>query len=516
VTSLHTFGNLVAPVPSRKGGSVVKLESAKTVCLLVLIYGAAAISSFATTTYTTLVSFNLTNGGFPGNMTLVQGTDGNLYGTTSEGGANNACSNGCGTVFEITPAGKLTTLYSFCSQTGCTDGSLPNAGLVQDSNGNLYGTTTGGGTFSSACPFFSGCGTVFKITAIGVLTTLYSFCAQTNCTDGTSPDAGLVQASNGNLYGITSSGGANCELNLGCGTVFKISPAGKLTALYSFCSQTGCTDGWSPEAGLVQAANGNFYGTTTYGGAGDYGTIFEITPAGTLTTLHSFAISDGQNPIAGLVQASNGNLYGTTLNGGANAFGTVFEITPGGTLTTLHNFAGYPTDGANPFGGRLVQATNGIFYGTTSNGGASNQGTIFEITPMGTLTTLYSFCSSPGCIDGTFPIAGLLEATNGTFYGTADQGGADGYGTVFSFSVGLGPFVETLPTFGKVGAAVKILGTNLAGTTSVSFNGTAASFTVVSATEIKTTVPVGATTGTVTVTTPHGTLNSNVRFRVGS
>ncbi|HZP63813.1 MAG TPA: choice-of-anchor tandem repeat GloVer-containing protein [Terriglobales bacterium] len=478
---------------------------------------AAAISSPVTATYTRLVSFSLANGGSPGKMTLVQGTNGNLYGTTSEGGANNACSNGCGTVFEITPSGRLTTRYSFCSQTDCTDGAVPYAGLAQATNGTFYGTTVEDGTFSSACPFFSGCGTVFNITAAGALTTLYSFCLRTNCTDGDSPNSGLVQATDGNLYGVTSSGGANCELNLGCGTVFKITPAGKLTTLYSFCAQTGCTDGWSPEAGLVQAANGNFYGTTTYGGVcNDFdgcGAVFEVTSAGTLTTLHSFVISDGQNPVAGLVQASNGNLYGTTLNGGTNAVGTIFEITPGGTLKTLHNFAGYPTDGANPFAG-LVQATNGNFYGTTMEGGANNQGTIFEITPAGKLTTLYSFCSQTDCTDGTSPIAGLVQATNGAFYGTADQGGVDGYGTIFSLSVGLGPFVETLPTFGKVGAEVKILGTNLAGTSSVSFNGTAASFTVISVTEITATVPAGATSGKVIVTTPHGTLNSNVKFRV--
>src|ERR1019366_8343259 len=338
------------------------------------------------------------------------------------------------------------------------------------------------------------------------LTTLYTFCSQSGCTDGANPYAELVQATNGDLYGTTQGGGTN----LGYGTVFKITPGGTLTTLYSFCSQSGCTDGAVPDAGLVQAANGNFYGTTYYGGTNKRGTVFKITPGGTLTTLYSFCsqtnCTDGADPTAGLVQGTNGGLYGTAQEGGANGYGTVFKITPTGTLTTLHRFNG--TDGATPYAG-LVQAADGDFYGTTGGSGINNDGTVFRITPGGTLTTLYSFFT-----DGQYPYAGLVQDTNGDFYGTTLKGGANDGGTVFRLSVGLGPFVKIRPPYGKVGAAIKILGTNLAGATSVSFNGTAAVFTVVSSSEITTTVPAGASSGAVQVVTPSGTLSSNASFSV--
>ena len=237
--------------------------------------------------------------------------------------------------------------------------------------------------------------------------------------------------------------------------------------------------------------------------------------AQTFTTLQSFDLTHGADPYAGLVQATDGNLYGTTVGGGAKNYGTVFRIAPSGTLATLYSFCSKSgcTDGGSPYSG-LVQATDGNFYGTTLRGGARGVGTVFKITPSGTLTTLYSFCSKIGCTDGEYPEAALVQDTNGTFYGTTRTGGAHNYGTVFSLSVGRGPFVETQPTSGKVGAAVKILGTNLTGATSVTFNGTAAVFKVVSSSEITTTVPAGATTGKVKVVTPHGTLFSNVPFRV--
>jgi uncharacterized repeat protein (TIGR03803 family) len=389
---------------------------------------------------------------------LVQATNGDFYGTTFVSGVHNY---GYGTVFKITPGGTLTTLYSFCAQSGCTDGSNPEAGLVQATNGDFYGTTSGGGAHNG--------GTIFKITPSGTLTTLYSFCAQSGCTDGRNPMiAGLVQATNGDFYGMTSEGGINCTV-YGCGTVFKMTPSGTLTTLYTFCSQTNCTDGSGP-SGLVQATNGDFYGTTSVGGAHNGGTIFKITPSGTLTTLYSFCAQSGC------------------------------------------------TDGSNPEAG-LVQATNGDFYGTTSGGGAtdidciSGCGTIFKITPSGTLTTLYIFCAQSGCTDGIFPNA-LIQATNGDFYGTTGLYGAHYNGTVFSLTDGLAPFAGLEPRFGKVGTVVRILGQGFTGSTSVAFNGTAAVFTVVSDTYIKTSVPTGATTGKVVVVTPTGTLSSGGNFRV--
>jgi uncharacterized repeat protein (TIGR03803 family) len=485
------------------------------VCGIFLLWAMTAVALPAQT-FTTLHRFHNTDGADP-LATVAQAADGYLYGTTYHGGASGGvCAGGysCGTVFKITTIGKLTSLYSFCPQNNCTkDGANPSAGLLRASDGSLYGTTQYSGP--------NCCGTVFKITPTGRLVTVYSFCSQTNCADGAIPFAGLVQGAHGNFYGTTYYGGANYE-----GTVFKITPSGDLTTLHSFDG----ADGANPSAGLIQAANGDFYGTTPGGGVSDNchggcGTVFKITPSGILTTLYNFCsqsnCADGANPEAGLVQATNGNFYGTTPLGGANPpYGTVFEITPSGTLTTLYNFCsrgGFNcTDGAYPNG--LVRGTDGNFYGTTAEGGANTNacnglgcGTVFKTMPSGALTTLHSFDGT----DGAQPLAGLAQDTNGAFYGTTSNGGSNrDYGTVFRLSVGLGPFVETNPTSGKVGANVKILGTDLTGATSVTFNGTAATFTVKSKSLITTTVPSGATTGTVQVVTSGGTLSSDVPFAV--
>jgi uncharacterized repeat protein (TIGR03803 family) len=448
------------------------------------------------TIFTTLHSFDGTDGrlSFAG---LVQATNGNLYGTTYYGGTKDS-----GNVFEITPGGTLTTLYSLCSKSGCTDGEYTYAVPIQGNDGNFYGTTYLGGSKEL--------GIVFKVTPSGRQTTLHSF----DGADGSQPLAGLVQGSDGNFYGTTNLGGAQ-----GDGEIFKITPSGTLTTLHSFCSQSGCSDGRNPFAVLIQGIDGNLYGTALEGGAKGFGTVFKITPSGNLTTLHSFCTQsgcpDGQFPQTGLVQASNRNFYGTTITGGAYGDGTIFEITPTGKLTTIYNVcsqSGCP-DG-NYLYASLIQATDGNLYGIMDVGGANGSGTIFKITLSGTLTTLYNFCSQSGCPDGQYPSGGLIQDTDGNLYGTTADGGANGYGTVFSLSVGLGPFVETQPTAAKVGATVKILGTNLTGATSVNFNGKAATFTAVSNSEITTTVPVGAATGEVQVATPSGTLLSNVSFRV--
>jgi uncharacterized repeat protein (TIGR03803 family) len=453
------------------------------------------VLSVSAQTFTSLFSFDAAAGA-PPFAGLIQATDGNLYGTTGGNGAN-----GGGTVFKITPSGTLTTVFSFTTCGSCTDGYSPIAGLVQATNGNFYGTTLSGGVFLE--------GTVFEVTPGGALTTLYSFCAQNNCTDGQAPEGGLVQGADGNFYGTTVIGGSGTPP---VGTVFKITPGGGLTILHSFDR----TDGEQPYGTLIQASNGSFYGTTLAGGANGSGTVFKITSSGVLTTLYSFCAqsncADGSNPEGGLVLATDGNFYGETNGGGTDLFGTIFKITPTGALTTLHSFDAL--DGEVPEAA-LVQGSDGNFYGTTSQGGMNNAGTAFKITKTGTLTTLYNFCTQyPSCTDGQNPIASLVQDTNGVFYGTTELGGTDAFGTVFSVSVGLGPFVETRPTSGKVGKAIKILGTNLTGSTSVTFNGTAATFTVVSNSEITTTVPTGATTGKVKVTTPHRTLTSNVSFRV--
>jgi uncharacterized repeat protein (TIGR03803 family) len=488
---------------------ISKFNRRNKACAFLLLWVTTAIASPAST-FTTLHSFDNTDGANPNPATwLVQATNGNLYGTTVAGGT---ISPGDGTVFKITPGGTLTTLYNFCSLSGCTDGENPQV-LIQATNGDFYGTTVAGGANGSG-------GTIFKITPAGTLTTLYSFCAQVGCPDGSYP-AALVQATNGDFYGITPRKGP-----LASGTIFKITPSGTLTTVHGFCSETDCADGAFP-AGLIQATDGDFYGLTEEEGAFGHGTVFKITASGTLTTIYSFCpLSSCLNGgpefgSAGLIQASNGDFYGTTGQFGANGFGTVFRITPTGTMKAIYSFcaeAGCP-DGFFPTG--LVQASDGNFYGATTEGGANGYGTIFKITPAGALTTLYNFiCSASGCPNGQgAQPSSLIQDTNGTFYGTTAAGGldsceGDGCGTVFSLSVGLAPFVETKTTSGKVGAAVQILGTKLTGATSVKFNGTAAVFTVVSGALITTTVPADATTGFVTVTTPSGMLTSNRQFRV--
>ncbi len=472
-------------------------------------------------TYTVLYSFCPTHvdtcpgGDYP--ISLTQATDGNFYGTTSFGGSpetaicsTSAGDTGCGTVFKITPSGTLTTLQWFCARQSCRDGLFPTP-LIQATNGDFYGGTERGGSDRS--------GTLFEINSGGDLTTLYDFCSQPNCADGVLPAVALMQATDGDLYGVAP-GGANEG-----GTIFKISPGGQFASVYNFCSQPNCTDGEGPAAALIQAANGDFYGTTSEGGANGGGTFFKISPGGEMTTIYSFCsqpnCADGSFPFAALIQATNGDFYGTTGVGGAynstecnNSLGigcgTVFRITPSGALTTLHSFDG--TDGFDP--STLIQATNGDFYGTTFNGGTGRGGTTFEITPGGKLTTLYTFCSQPKCADGGHANA-LIQATNGELYGTSTIGGSNTRGTIFSIDVGLGPFVALRTSFGVVGATVTILGTDLTGATSVTFNGTPATFTVNSTgTAITATVPAGATTGTVQVVTPNGTLQGNVVYRV--
>ncbi|HEY1676066.1 MAG TPA: choice-of-anchor tandem repeat GloVer-containing protein [Candidatus Sulfotelmatobacter sp.] len=455
-------------------------------CILLLGLATALVSPAQT--FKTLLDFNGANGATPVYTPLIQGRDGNLYGTTLGGG-----SNGGGTVFKITPGGVLQTIYSFCSQTNCADGNGPYAGLVQGSDGNFYGTTYYGGVSGVF-------GTVFEITPSGALTTLHSF----DLSDGAGPDSGLVQSANGDFYGTTTGGPDSNN-----GTVFKITSAGSFTTLHVFDS----TDGSGPVGTLVQDADGNLYGTTPYGAG--YGSIFKITPSGTLTTLHSFTLADGSYPYGGLVQASDGAFYGTTYGGGdtnncfGNGCGTVFKITPDGTLNTLHIFES--TEGANPIAG-LIQATDGNFYGTTYAGGnAGGWGTAFEMTSSGSVTTLHSFDGN----NGAQPYGAVAQDTNGNIYGSATNGlGDSSQGTIFIISTDLGPFVSFTRNSGKVGQVRGVFGQHFTGTRNVSFNGTSAKFSVKSDTFLVATVPPGASSGFVRVISADGTLKSNVQFRV--
>jgi uncharacterized repeat protein (TIGR03803 family) len=502
-----------ASARSRKSGDAKNLSLAKTACLILAFCIAAAIASPAQT-FTTLASFDGTDGERPF-AGLVQGTNGNFYGTTTSGGANSS-----GTFFEITPTGTLTTLYNFCAQPGCSDGWGP-LGLTLAADGTFYGITEYGEINFEG----NDTGTIFEITPAGQLTTIYSFCFPQQCAKKPENPVGtLVRGRNGDLYGTASGGGSGEEGGAG----FEITPAGKLNTLYGFCSQPTCPDGEEP-TGLVLATNGNFYGTTF--GDGQFrgcapicGTVFEMTPAGELTTVHNFCTqtdcTDGYGP-SSLLQARNGNLYGVTSGGVHNpgcppyfGCGTVFEITPAGKFTTIYTFCAQANcaDGTNAFS--LLQATDGNFYGTAETF-VGDAGSVFKLAPTAEVTTLYTFCSQANCADGASPVTPMLQGTDGALYGTTVAGGTDNDGVVFSLSVGLGPFVETTPTFGKVGARVMILGNNLEGATRVTFNGTDATITSDSDTEITTTVPTGATTGAVEVMTADGTkLESNVVFQV--
>jgi uncharacterized repeat protein (TIGR03803 family) len=306
-------------------------------------------------------------------------------------------------------SGSLTSLWSFA---GASDGANPEGALIQGSDGDFYSTTYGSGSGPS------GFGSVFRLSPSGSLTNLHSFTGS----DGANPSAALVQGSDSNFYGTTYQGGAN-----GYGTVFRISPSGSLTTLWSF---TSGLDGANSFSALVQGSDGNFYGTTSQGGASGDGTVFRITASGSLSNLHTFVGSDGANPSAGLLQGSDGNFYGTTYADGNN-FGTVFRITASGSLTTLWSFTN-GLDGANSYA-PLVQGEDGNFYGTTSQGGANGNGTVFRISPTGNLTNLWEFT---GCGDGGIPYAGLMQGSDGNFYGTTSGSGSgpSGYGTVFRIS----------------------------------------------------------------------------------
>ena len=335
--------------------------------------------------------------------------------------------------------GQIQVLHSFNG----TDGSVPQALLIFASDGNLYGTTTGGGQ--------NGKGTVFKITPSGAFTSLTSF----DGTNGSVPAAALIEASQGVFYGTTEIGGTN---NLG--TVFKITSAGTFTGLLSFTGPNGVT----PETGaLLLGKDGSFYGTATVGGQNNFGTVFKMTPDGALTNLWSFHGTDGEGPWGGLAQGPDG-FYGTTIMGGANGNGTAFKITSTGTFTLLANF-----NGPSPNISRhtLTRGNDGNFYGTLSSPSVSDtSGTIFQMTPDGALKTLATF----NVPNGINPVCSLTLGPDGNFYGTTQTGGAQNIGTIFMMTPN--GYVTTLASFNgsttggqPVGGVVFDNAGNLYGTT---------------------------------------------------
>jgi uncharacterized repeat protein (TIGR03803 family) len=486
--------------------------------LLTLVICGVAIPAKAQT-YTVLHSFNSAIDGANPTGGVTQGLFGDLAGTTVIGGPN-----GGGTAYTILTNGTFTTLHAFCAMLVgdiCEDGNDLPAGLSRSFEVYVYGVTTSGGFMNNNN------GTLFKIGPTGMLTTFVNFTGIGGANPGANPSATLFhyEDSGGDFYGTTEVGGTN-GLNLG--TIFSITGKGTdFASLYSFSGP----DGELPVAALAEGNDENLYGTTPSGGANGDGTVFQYNPNTlVLTTLHSFCSSanctDGKEPLGALAQGSDGNLYGTTLAGGAHGKGTVFKITPGGTLTVIYSFCsktsgGICVDGASPEAGPIL-ANDGNFYGTTVLGGTASTacmqaqkngcGTIFKLTPSGALTTLYNFCQETACADGNAADSPLVQFTSGELYGTTFEGGANGDGTVYSLSTGLGPFVIANPSAGPVGVPIKIMGTNLTGATSVTFNGTAATFTVPTSNLISTTVPNGATTGTIKVVTPSGTLSTTMPF----
>src|SRR5882672_241983 len=352
-------------------------------------------------TLTTLYSFKGgADGGFPSSK-LTPDAQGNLYGTTSVGGVY-----GHGALFAVAPSGAEKVLYSFRAG----GGSSPSGGLIWDANGNLYGVTGGGHhrPNSKACY-----GTAYELKANGTKKLLYCFKPPVN---GATPLGGLIRDGQGNVYGITAYGGL-----YGYGTLFKVTSIGNETVLHHFGQGV---DGVVPGGGLIQDAQGNFYGTTQGGGSYSGGTVFELTSS-TYTVLYNFSssgVGDGNFPFAPLLLDTQGNLYGTTGHGGAYDDGVVFKPTPTGTETIIHSFN--LTDGRLPVAG-LIHDDQGNLYGAAHDGGAYGYGTAFRITPSGETTVLHDFT---GGADGGNPETELVWDTQGNLYGTAKDGGGHGYG----------------------------------------------------------------------------------------
>ena len=412
--------------------SFVKLYVVVCLALLVrMVFWPVAVEA---ATLTSLYSFctRSSNAGAPETPACLDGTTpssqllqiGNqLYGTTTYGGSGNQ-----GTLFSISTTGVFKTLHNFCPNTeSCSDGALPGQSLALGANGDIYGvTTTGGGNGIQ--------GVLFKISPGGAFTTIHQFCSKSACVDGATP-VSVVSDSKGDLYGTTVAGGLYRD-----GTVFKLAGSGKFQILYNFCSAKNCTDGVEPGP-LVLGRGGMVFGTTGEGGANQAGTVFRMTPAGALTTLHAFCAqkncTDGAQPNSPLVEDKDGNFYGTTARQGGSAnVGTIFRINYAGALTTLHSFCAerHCPDGENA-GGGLTLASDGSLYGAAVSGGVYYNGLIYNITTAGKYSIVYDFCSLRGCFDGTFPTVPPTIGTDGKLYGTTAGGGnKDNVGTIYKLT----------------------------------------------------------------------------------
>lgn len=392
-----------------------QMETALTAVLIVLLVGMVSAQA---QTFTVLYEFTgASDGAHPYRGSLLVDNKGNVYGAAS-GGGNTACnpSFGCGVLFKINSKARESVLYTF---NGSPDGAEPYVTAIANPAGGGYAIAEYGGT-GPCVRGLSGCGAIIKIDGTGKESVLYSF---EGSPDGTYPQPGLVRDAAGNLYGTTELGGTFDD-----GTVFRIDPSGAETVLYSFA---GSSDGEWPTGGLVRDKKGNLYGTTELGGADNVGTVFMLDSAGQETVMHSFgAGSDGAIPFAGLAHDAAGNLYGATQSGGAHNYGAVFTISRAtGQESVLYSFAGAPGDGSSPYATLVVDA-KGNLYGTTWNGGANDDGTVFKLDPAGDETLLHSFAGS----DGRQIYGGLVLDAAGNLYGTALLGGINDNGTVFKLT----------------------------------------------------------------------------------
>jgi uncharacterized repeat protein (TIGR03803 family) len=418
----------------------------------------------------------------PSQEIIAQSLGGNLVSANYSACSNNVVANPPA-AYEIGFQGaNFTMLQQFT-----TPFAWPIGGLTLGTDQRFHGTINAAGSRNH--------GAVYRLSPAGAIVYEHSF---EGGADGGYPQAAPIQGADGAFYGTTV--GASSAY---AGTVYKIDTSHRYSVLHLFTT----TDGRGPGAPLVQGTDLNFYGTTSSGGTNGLGTFYRISPTGNFAVLHDFDTTDGSSP-GPLIQASDGNFYGTTTYGGTSNNGAVLKITPTGTVTTLYSFAG-GQDGSQP-GGGLVQATDGNFYGVLNQEGASGGGTIYRLTPAGVFTKLHDFWVA----SGIYPEGTPMQHTSGKLYGTAGGGGANNDGVIWEYDPGLAPFVTFLNVYGQVGAKVYILGEYFTATSVVSFNGVPAQNPVIQSTYIEATVPAGATTGYITVTTGKGTLKSNKPFVV--
>jgi uncharacterized repeat protein (TIGR03803 family) len=450
--------------------------------LATLLMLVAAQSPAQTAAVSDLVVFNSATFGNPA-FVPARGRTGLLYGVL--GGS----SEDPGTVFSFSSSGTTRTLYTAAGSSGY--GQFSSLTLAAD--GNFYGGTNGAAVIGTGAY-----GNIFRVTPGGSFTVLHYL---NGGSDGAFPFGAPVEASNGNLYGVTWGG---CCHN---STVYEHTPQGTFSVIYTF-SSAQCLSAQS----IIQGSDGNLYISCSSGGTNGNGSIVKLSTTGKLLSYYLFPGGAGGSEPAGLVQASDGNYYGATLFGGipGSGDGTIFRMTPQNEVTILYTFDPRHSSHDGTLPGYPIQATDGNLYGVTFSGGLYGYGTIFRISLQGEYSQVYSFPSTVGS-EPQF----IMQDPSGTFYGSANVGSTDNYGSIFSLDMGLGPFITFVLPSGKVGQSAQILGQGLTGTTRVTFNGKAATkFSVVNDTYMTAVVPTGATTGRVVVTTPTGKLTSNVSFRI--